>query len=254
MKTILLSLSILFTISLFSQTNLVINGNLENWTNSTTLDTWTIENDISQNTTDFAEGISSASFSINDNTLEPKILTLVPLVSGIEYTITYKFKYLNSNYNGMHPITMKIIRAGSATTTTNNSFASNNDWVDKSITFTPDQTGDYDLSFSIATLDGDPFQVLMDDIKVFDPTNLGVNDIYNRDSFKVYPTVTTDKVYFEQSVLEENFKIYVFDINGRIQNIKQHSNSIDLSILKSGIYFVNFKMSNINIVRKIIKK
>jgi len=251
MKTKLLFLFTFYSIVSFSQTNLITNGNLESWTNSTTLDNWTIENNVSQNTTDVAEGNSSALFSISDNTLKPIILTTVPLTNGVEYTISYKFKYVSANFNGMHPITLKIIRAGSATTTTNNSFASNNDWVDKSITFTPDQTGDYDLNLSIATFDGQPFEVLMDDIKVFDPLSLNVNEADNKENFNIYPTITEGNIYFDQV---DNFKFSVYDTNGRKQNVIFGNNSIDLSGLTTGMYFVNVKTNTKNITKKVIKK
>jgi len=254
MKTKLLFLFTFYSIASFSQTNLVTNGNLESWTNSTTLDNWTIENNVSQNTTDTAEGNSSATFIISDNTPKPLILAKVPLTNGIEYTITYKFKYVSSNFGGTHPITMKIIRAGSATTTTNNSFASNNNWVDKSINFTPDQTGDYDLSFSIATFDNNGFEVLIDDIKVFDPSNLSVNDIESKESFKIYPTITDGSLYLEQLEQVNNFKLSVYDINGRKQNVIFENNSIDLSGLANGMYFINLKTNTKNITKKVIKR
>ncbi|OBQ55958.1 hypothetical protein VQ01_06115 [Tamlana sp. s12] len=251
MKTKLLFLFTFYSILSFSQTNLATNGNLESWTNSTTLDNWTIENNVSQNTTDVAEGTSSAFFSISDNTLKPLILAKVPLTNGIEYTISYKFKYVSANYNGTHPITLKIIRAGSATTRTSNSFASNNNWIDKSIKFTPDQTGEYDLSFSIATYDGQPFDVLIDDIQVFDPLSLSVNEVDSKENFNIYPTITDGKIYLEQI---DNFKLSVYDINGRKQNVIFENNSIDLSGLANGVYFVNLKNNTKNITKKVIKR
>jgi len=254
MKTKLLYLLTFYSILSFSQTNLATNGNLESWTNQTTLDNWTIENNVSQNTTDTAEGTSSASFVISDNTLKPLILSKVPLTNGVEYTISYKFKYVSSNFNGAHPITLKIIRAGSATTTTNNSFASNNNWINKSINFTPDQTGDYDLSFSTATFDGDGFEVLIDDIKVFDPSTLSVNDIKNKESFNIYPTITNGNIYFDQVDQVDNFKLSVYDISGRKQNVTIENNSIDLSGLATGIYLINMKTNTKSITKKVVKK
>ena len=243
-----------YSVASFSQTNLATNGDLESWTSSTTLDNWTIENTVTQNTSDVAEGASSASFSISDNTLKPLILAKVPLINGTVYTISYKFKYVSANFNGTHPITLKIIRAGSATTTTNNSFASNNNWVDKSISFTPDQTGDYDLSFSIGTFDGQSFEVLIDDIKVFDSSNMSVNDINNKGGINMYPTITDGKIYFDKLEQVDNFKVLVFDINGRKQNVIFQNNSINLSELATGMYFVNLKNNTKNITKRVLKK
>jgi Leucine-rich repeat (LRR) protein len=161
-----------------AQTNLVPNGNLENWTNSNVAENWTIENTIEQNDTDAIQGFSCASLSITDNTLKPKITSLVPLENGKEYNISYRYKYIDNNYNGSHPITLKIIKAGSATTITKNSFATNNDWTEVNTTFTPDQTGDYELSISIGTFDTEAFNVLIDYVRAFDAL-VELNNIVN---------------------------------------------------------------------------
>ncbi|MBP1637967.1 MAG: Protein of unknown function precursor containing a C-terminal secretion signal [Bacteroidetes bacterium] len=254
MKSNLLFLFTFYSIMSFSQTNLATNGNLESWINPTTLNNWTIENNVSQNTTDVAEGTSSALFSISNNTLKPLILAKVPLTNGRNYTVSFKFKYVNANFNGMHPMCLQIIRQGSATTTTHCYFASNNNWVNKSISFTPDQTGDYDLSFSTATYDGEPFNVLIDDIKVFDPLSSSVNEIDGKESFNIYPTITEGNIYFDPLGQYDNFKLSVYDTYGRKQNVIFENNSIDLSELAAGMYFVNLKMNSKSITKRVIKK
>ncbi len=168
----------LLFVSLFveAQTNLVPNGGVENWTDATTLDDWTTENNVSQNTTDVVEGSSSATLTIGADDIRPKILAKVPMEMNVEYNVSYRFKYVDSNFGGTHPVSLRIIRSGSATTISSNRFASNNNWIEVSTTFTPDQTGDYDLSISTATFDSEGFTVLIDDVKVFDP-NDNSNDI-----------------------------------------------------------------------------
>lgn len=255
MKAKLLFLYLLCSISLYSQTNLVTNGNLENWTNPTTLENWTIENDVSQNTTDVAEGASSASLVIDASSQSPEISTLVPLESGITYTVSYRFKYVTTSFTGTRSVCIRLRRSGSATTLTSCATPNDNLWNLRETSFTPDQTGDYDLSLSTSNFFGsNTFEVLVDDIQVFDPTSLSVTDFETNSDIKVYPTVSEDIINFEYSGLSENYKISIFDSNGREYYIKAQEHFIDISSLSSGMYFMNFSNGIQNITKKIIRK
>ena len=176
MKTKLLLVCVLCTFNLFAQTNLVQNGGFETWVNSTTLSGWTTENNVTQNTQNYSEGSNSAKLTIANSTAKPKILAQVPMVAGTTYTVKFKYKYLSSNYNGQHPISLQIEKEGSAKYISSNYFTSNNDWTQKETTFTPDQNISYDLSISVTTFDNDGFEVLIDDVQVYiqgtEPTTL----------------------------------------------------------------------------------
>lgn len=251
MKTILLSLLTLQSFILFAQ-NQVTNGGLESWTNTTTLDDWTIENNVSQNTTDVAEGSSSAQFVITNKTIKPLISSLVPMTAGVVYDVTYKIKYLDANYNGSHPITLIITRTGSSAFLSSNAMSSNNDWVSKSTTFTPDVTGDYEVSFSLSTFDDDGFSALVDDVKIVNST-LGTNDNLLK-SIKVYPTVTKGLVSISNTRALEKLNITVYNTNGaqlKTETLKRQQ--IDLSDLSSGLYFIKIKSLDGAITKKIIK-
>lgn len=121
MKKKLLILATLYSFGIFSQTNLINDGGLENWTNSTNLEFWTIENNVSQNTIDFAEGISSASLSISSNTLIPRIINTAILENGKDYTVSFKLKYLSENFSEQHPIALTL--TNSTTNTSQSTFA-----------------------------------------------------------------------------------------------------------------------------------
>lgn len=168
MKKKLLFWALLCTISLFSQTNVVPNGGLESWANSTTLNNWTVANSVSQYTILSAEGLSSAKLSIVSNSFKPEIKVQVPMVAGITYTVKFKFKYISNNYNGSHPIALNISKDGAANTISSSYFASNNEWSQKQLTFTADKTLSYDMSFSMFTFDSVGFEVLIDDVQVYD--------------------------------------------------------------------------------------
>lgn len=169
MKTKLLFICALCTFNLFAQTNLVPNGGFETWTNSSTLSDWTSENNVTQNPTFYSDGSKSLSvkLTVANSSNKPKIITQVPMVAGTTYTVKYKYKYISSNYSGLHPISLKIEKAGSATSLSSNVMASNNDWTLKETTFTADQNISYDLSFSLTTFDSEGFEVLIDDLQVY---------------------------------------------------------------------------------------
>jgi Leucine-rich repeat (LRR) protein len=167
MKSKLLILLFLASLSTYAQTNLVPNGGFENWTNSTTLSNWAIENSVSQNTTIYSEGSKSAQLAISNSTTKPKITALVPMIAGTTYTVKFKYKYVSANYSGQHPISLNISQNGSATTLSSSTFATNNNWTVKETTFTPDQNLSYDLSISLYTFDAAAFNVLIDDVQVY---------------------------------------------------------------------------------------
>ena len=168
MKTkLLLFLLLLIGVNSFAQINLVQNGRLETWTNTTTPEGWTVENTVTKTNAYYQNETTSAALSITNKILAPKILTKVPMTAGVTYTVKYKYKYVNTNYSGMHPISLNISQTGASNTLSNNTFATNNNWTQNEATFTADQTVSYDLSISLSSFDNLSFQVLIDDIKVY---------------------------------------------------------------------------------------
>ena len=83
----------------------------------------------------------------------------------------------------------------------------------------------------------------------------GINDNYMTD-VNVYPNPVKDRLYIETSTQIQSVEVY--DIYGRVQNLRNSEtqklrNSIDVSNLNSGIYFVKVKTEEGNIVKRIIK-
>jgi hypothetical protein len=82
-----------------------------------------------------------------------------------------------------------------------------------------------------------------------------VSDIIT-DNISVYPNPVQDRLYIE--TLTQTLTIEIYDIYGRVQNLRNSEtqklrNSIDLSNLKAGIYFVKINTEKGNIVKRIIK-
>ena len=83
----------------------------------------------------------------------------------------------------------------------------------------------------------------------------GINDNCMA-NVNIYPNPVNDRLYIETSTQIQSIEIY--DIYGRIQNLRNSEtqklrNSIDVSELNSGIYFVKVKTEEGNIVKRIVK-
>ena len=73
---------------------------------------------------------------------------------------------------------------------------------------------------------------------------------------RIYPNPVNDRLYVEAGT--EINEVVVYDVYGRVQNLRNSEtqklrNSIDVSSLKSGIYFVKINTEKGNIVKRIIK-
>ena len=76
-------------------------------------------------------------------------------------------------------------------------------------------------------------------------------------SLNVYPNPVSDKLYIEAEVEIE--EVVVYDVYGRVQNLsnsetQQLRNSIDVTDLNSGVYFVKVVTENGEVVKRFIKK
>ncbi len=86
-------------------------------------------------------------------------------------------------------------------------------------------------------------------------TPIGVETIYSSYSYSVYPIPTSDYLYisFDSEKIE---RIFVYDINGKTVNdkIKINNNSITVSSLPEGIYFITIEtIDNKRLSSKFIK-
>ena len=75
-------------------------------------------------------------------------------------------------------------------------------------------------------------------------------------SLRIYPNPVLDRLYIETQT--QALTIEIYDVFGKVQNLKNSEtqklrNSIDVSSLKSGIYFVKINTEKGNIVKRIIK-
>ena len=81
-----------------------------------------------------------------------------------------------------------------------------------------------------------------------------INEYSHNTNINIYPNPTNDKLYIEAETEIED--VIVYDIYGRRQQLSAISHQpsvIDVSKLKSGIYFVKINTNEGNIVKRIIK-
>lgn len=162
MRTKLLLLLLLANFSIYAQINLVPNGGFETFTGGNPAN-WTRVN-AGVETNDAFGDISMKLYYVDAS---PKITTQVPLKGGVTYTVKYKYKYLTANYSGDHPISLKISQTGSSSSMSSSTFAKNNEWTEKETTFTADLDMSFELSISTFSFDSEPFNILIDDVRVY---------------------------------------------------------------------------------------
>ena len=89
------------------------------------------------------------------------------------------------------------------------------------------------------------------------PENPDGNIELVENNFNIYPNPVNDRLYIEtESEIEE---VVVYDVYGRIQNLRNSEtqklgNSIDVSNLNSGVYFVKVVTANGEVVKRFVKK
>lgn len=148
-----------------SQTNLITNGDLENWS-STTLDNWQgQEGSISQELVELTSGTSSALFVDGDTT--PKLLALnFPVEAGKTYTLSYDFKVKTGSSNfGQQVIGTKYGGADFSPYTSSNRIPQNFDWNTREVEIEVTETEDWQFEISLGNFIDESFEVYIDNIK-----------------------------------------------------------------------------------------
>ena len=116
------------------------------------------------------------------------------------------------------------------------------------------------FSYEIVILDGEDGGIILTitdengDIAVYqDAPILSTNDVLLLNA-SVYPNPTSDILYMDVENTTIN-NVSLFDINGKKLEtiIMDSNNSVDISLLPKGIYFINISTDVGNTVRKIIK-
>ena len=84
-----------------------------------------------------------------------------------------------------------------------------------------------------------------------------INELEQKSYINIYPNPVNDKLYIEtEAEIEE---VVVYDVYGRIQNLRNSEtqklrNSIDVTDLNSGVYFIQIKTEEGNITKRFVKE
>ena len=93
--------------------------------------------------------------------------------------------------------------------------------------------------------------VALDNLVFVNPTTTSASNIH-RNEIKIFPNPTTGEIRIMES--EDDLDVTIVDALGRIvREISSYNNSIDISELPKGIYYISFYNSNRKITKPIVK-
>ena len=85
--------------------------------------------------------------------------------------------------------------------------------------------------------------------------SLGVSESTAVNTDFVYPNPAKDFVYFHQTKMNNNEKVSIYSPSGQLmQETQLLGNSIQISHLAPGIYFIQLKSTNNSIYFKLVKE
>lgn len=84
--------------------------------------------------------------------------------------------------------------------------------------------------------------------------SLSINDLSAESKVELYPNPANELITLKGIDLDKVDNLYIYNINGQKINANLMSRQIDVSKLKSGVYFVSFRYNNKNYNLKFIKK
>jgi Leucine-rich repeat (LRR) protein len=173
MKTKLLLLLLFLTIIINAQTNLVPNGNFENWTSSSQPDNWyRYFNGFVSKSTSAQNGTTSTNMKIASGTLNYINSEYFPVVANKTYRVTLYHKLVSGNFSAIDlslyhkPSTFKeeIIKKTDAT-------VSSTEWRKIEFDYTPTVTENIEVDiWTTGTLNS---EILVDNVSVIDVATIG---------------------------------------------------------------------------------
>jgi len=169
-KLLLLALSAISFYS-YAQSNLILNGSLEDW-NTNQLENWSIqEGDVTQTQIQFTNGVSGALFK--EGPVSPRIIAAnYPMEAGKTYQLRFDYRVKTANTSfGQQVIGYKY---GATDLDPNNTFSAipqNFEWNTILKTITPTVSEEWYFEISISSMILDPFEVYIDNIQIIDTSD-----------------------------------------------------------------------------------
>ncbi|MFK7812173.1 MAG: thrombospondin type 3 repeat-containing protein [Maribacter sp.] len=241
-STLLVAVFLLFCFNGFSQTNLISNGDFENWTGNQ-LDDWTtITGPLTQIQNDFSSGANSLELynNVSGNEIQFETSNIV-VEPGKTYVLKFDSKVIdnpallnnnafafNSNINNFSPVRITITRqnTGSSTITTWRPATSANLWMTHQVIFEAEGTGNYVFKISRENTSYPIEQTLVDNFRLFEISELPENNADRASLIALYDStngsnwqdswdLSKNMLYWEGVVLNELGKVIHLNLSSR---------------------------------------
>ncbi|WP_177730235.1 T9SS type A sorting domain-containing protein [Flavobacterium inviolabile] len=258
-----------------AQTNLIPNGDFENWTNNTTptnftpvnTETFSANNFIAKETGIKKNGLSAVKHQSQDDTQTVSPNNLIPVIAGNNYTISYWLLDNDTKARSRAWHSWVSISNGVEMELTDNrdvlhptSYSSNNaQWVQISFTLTAPANATH-FRFQARTYRQSATNVggyiYYDDFSIVNNTPMGTAD-HTIEGLKIYPNpASANDNLFITSDSGAAKSILMYDILGKeVKNTTTDNNSpVNLSQLNSGVYLLKVTEEGKTATKKLIIK
>ena len=250
-KLYFLLLTILLSLSCIGQ-EILMNGDLETWSDPSTPTGYSKAESAAQETSIVHGGLYSLKVVATGTRDLTQNVTIQP---GESYTISFWY-YVETGdgsdariwsywLNGTSTVSDAALRGP------NNSYlTSSASWQQYTTTVTAPLTGVDGFRFELRTYSG--ATVYWDDLSVIDNNTLSVK--HNQiEGFTIYPNPTSSGYVNMSSKSLSPITISIFDVLGKeIINTTLHSNTLDVSHLKTGIYIIKASQNDALSTKKLV--
>ncbi len=116
--------------------------------------------------------------------------------------------------------------------------------------YTPLQNG---LYYAIVTIGG----CSSDTSNVINLTNIGIDESFGNNTFRMYPNPAEDHITIETSTSAKDAMLYLYTMQGQLllqQAILKDKTNIDISKLSKGVYIVKLQSNTMGYVTRIVKE
>ena len=254
MKKLLTLLLFIATFNLIAQTNIVPNGDMENWDSfDTNPDDWfRFLNGLWEKSSDFQNGSSSLQLEVDSGRTFIYINTPdIQFTNGITYVCTFYYKVISGNVTKFE---FNLVHTPSVfpENLVSNEFTdlSTTEWKKGEFEFTSSATEN--IQSFIYTRGDAGSKTLIDNVSIIDKSTLSTSEFTNNiKKLNVYPNPS--KNYIKVSNVENLEHYVIYNISGKevSQGKISPKEQIDISNLTSGVYLLKTENGKIS---KIIKE
>lgn len=128
---------------------------------------------------------------------------------------------------------------------------------------TNEALGTFQLKYILGDNEGDlprfPYstRAVSNFIPITIENSTGVKDLWQKESWQVYPNPSYGSVYIEQSELSGNVKMKVYDLNGKVlkqEVLRQNNSEVNLQSLSKGSYIIALEKNGVIKTKTILLK